>query len=176
MSAAIRHHVTARLRRPVDFERVLRTRSHAQTAHFAVHYLPGQPAVRTKASLAAKAAELSTGDAPMLNAPGDKSSSAGAEDDRVIEQSPIAAGFWLGMVVPKRHAKRSVTRTLMKRQIRASVAATCAAMSCGLWVVRLRAPFDRASFPSAASAALQTAVRSELDHLLQRVAQRLPAV
>ena len=28
------------------------------------------------------------------------------------------AGVWLGAVVPKRHARRSVTRVLIKRQIR----------------------------------------------------------
>lgn len=81
-------------------------------------------------------------------------------------------GLWLGMVVPKRHAKRSVTRSLMKRQIRAAVAACSDALSLGLWVVRLRAPFDRSAYPSAASTALQTAVRSELDQLLARVAAR----
>lgn len=176
MPAAIRHTVTARLRKPVDFERVLRNRSHAQTAHFAVHYVAGQPAVRTKVSPPAEVHELSTGDAPMLNAPGDKSSLAGADDRLPIEQLPLAAGFWLGMVVPKRHAKRSVTRSLMKRQIRAAVAASSAAMPSGLWVVRLRAPFDRALFPSAASTALLAVVRAELDQLLQRVAQRRPAV
>jgi ribonuclease P protein component len=36
----------------------------------------------------------------------------------------------------------------------------------GLWIVRLRAPFDRVLFPSAASPALRRAVRSQLDALL----------
>ena len=112
----------------------------------------------------------------MLNTPGDKSGLMGAEDRLPIEQLPLATGFWLGMVVPKRHAKRSVTRSLMKRQIRAAVAASSVALQSGLWVVRLRAPFDRALFPSAASTALLAVVRAELDQLLQRVAQRRPAV
>jgi len=37
------------------------------------------------------------------------------------------------------------------------------------WVVRLRAPFDRKLFPSAASAALHAAVRHELDELWARL-------
>jgi len=73
---------------------------------------------------------------------------------------------WLGVVVPKRHARRSVTRSLLKREIRAGVARHAQRLSPGLWVVRLRAPFDIASFPSAASAALRNAARAELDDLL----------
>jgi ribonuclease P protein component len=72
------------------------------------------------------------------------------------------SGFWVGAVVPKRHAKRAVTRTLLKRQIRAAAVAAPPAMANGLWVVRLRAPFDRAAFPSAASEALLKAARDEL--------------
>lgn len=108
----------------------------------------------------------------MLNTPGDKSVSAPDADSSLVPPEQAASGLWLGMVVPKRHAKRSVTRSLMKRQIRAVVAASSTALSRGLWVVRLRAPFDRATFPSAASTALQAAVRAELDQLFKRVAQR----
>ena len=82
---------------------------------------------------------------------------------------------WLGAVVPKRHARRSVTRTLLKRQIRAIVTSHADALAAGLWVVRLRAPFDRERFASAASDALNCAVRAELQQLIgvatrQRVA------
>ena len=61
---------------------------------------------------------------------------------------------WLGMVLPKRHARRSVTRHLLKRQIRAAIGRSEESLSAGLWVVRLRSPFDRATFTSAASSAL----------------------
>lgn len=76
-------------------------------------------------------------------------------------------GCWVGMVVPKRHAKRSVTRQLLKRQIRAAFA-QATGMPPGLWVVRLRSPFDRQQFPSAASDALRAAARAELAQLLER--------
>ena len=71
----------------------------------------------------------------------------------------------LGLVVPKRHARRSVTRSLLKRQMRSVARSTGADLADGLWVVRLRAPFDRAAFPSAASTALQRAARAELVQL-----------
>jgi ribonuclease P protein component len=75
---------------------------------------------------------------------------------------------WLGLVVPKRHARRAVTRTLVKRQIR-HIAADCAErLPAGLWVVRQRAPFDVREFPSAASDALKQAARTELRALFER--------
>jgi ribonuclease P protein component len=37
-----------------------------------------------------------------------------------------------------------------------------------MWVVRLRSPFDRQKFPSAASDALRQAARAELAQLLDR--------
>lgn len=79
---------------------------------------------------------------------------------------------WLGVVVPKRHAKRAVTRTLIKRQMRAAVARHAGGLPQGLWVLRLRSPFDPKQFSSASSEALRAAVRSELDAVLQRAASR----
>ena len=73
---------------------------------------------------------------------------------------------WLGVVVPKRHARRAVTRTLLKRQIRAAVAGRAVALSPGLWVVRMRSGFERERFPSAASKVLRLAVRAELECLV----------
>ena len=90
-------------------------------------------------------------------------------DDLAAEAS---AGLWLGMVVPKRHAKRAVTRTLIKRQMRSLMQAHVSRLSPGLWVVRLRAPFDRLKFISAASTALRLAVHEELLSLVQKAASR----
>lgn len=77
-------------------------------------------------------------------------------------------GQWGGCVIPKRHARRSVTRNLLKRQIRAAFDRHAARLPAGLWVVRLKAPFAPGQFPSAASAALRAAARAELDTLLAR--------
>ena len=81
-------------------------------------------------------------------------------------------GRWLGLVVPKRHAKRAVTRTLIKRQMRAVMQAHAVHLTSGLWVLRLRAPFDRKVFISAASEHLRGAVHDELTLLVQRAAAR----
>jgi ribonuclease P protein component len=83
-----------------------------------------------------------------------------------------ASALWVGVVVPKRHARRSVTRSLLKREMRAGVARQAHRLAPGLWVVRLRAPFDTTAFPSAASAALRDAARAELDTLLAGCALR----
>jgi len=77
-----------------------------------------------------------------------------------------SAPIWVGAVVPKRHARRSVTRSLLKRQIYAAAERHRRTLAPGLWIVRLRAPFEREQFPSAASVALRRAVRAELDVLL----------
>jgi ribonuclease P protein component len=93
-------------------------------------------------------------------------------DDSLAVALPIGpAGVWLGAVVPKRHARRSVTRSLLKRQIRAAVAGQADALTSGLWVVRLRAPFDRSRFVSAASDDLKQVARAELDGLMLEAAQ-----
>lgn len=80
-------------------------------------------------------------------------------------------GAWLGAIVPKRHAKRAVTRSLLKRQIRAAFN-DLPGLPAGLWVVRLRMPFDRKLFPSASSDALRAAAHDELATLVGRVLAR----
>jgi ribonuclease P protein component len=77
------------------------------------------------------------------------------------------------MVVPKKHARRAVTRNLIKREMRAVMSAmdsAGASLPAGLWVLRLKAPFDRKTFASPASAQLLQAARDELLLLLQRAA------
>jgi ribonuclease P protein component len=76
---------------------------------------------------------------------------------------------WLGLVVPKRFAKRSVLRSLVKRQIRRGVSRQLHNFPPGIWVVRLRAAFDKPRFISAASDRLRSLVRSEVDELLKAV-------
>lgn len=137
--------------RSSDFERVLRVRSHVSSPHFALHYLRALPAGSKRPCVGADFQQLSTG----LSHP-----VAGPVDDRPL------TGLWLGAVVPKRHARRAVTRNLIKRQIRAVVARHGGNLEAGLWVVRLRGPFDRGRFTSAASGALKQATRAELEQVL----------
>ncbi len=86
-------------------------------------------------------------------------------------QLPLA-GRWLGLVVPKRHAKRSVTRNLLKRQMREVMASLADGLAPGLWVLRLKAPFDRKLFTSPASDPLRHTAHDELQQVLQRASVR----
>ncbi len=92
--------------------------------------------------------------------------------EEAVPVVPCSTRLWLGIVVPKRHARRSVTRTLVKREVRAAVASRRDALSNGLWVVRLRAPLDRTAFPSAASEPLRHALRTELAAVLSQAGAR----
>ena len=89
-------------------------------------------------------------------------------------EAPPPPLSWVGAVVPKRHARRAVTRSLIKRQISAAAERYRDRMAPGLWIVRLRSPFDRVEFASAASPALLRCARAELDRLLG-AAVALPA-
>lgn len=82
---------------------------------------------------------------------------------------------WLGAMVPKRWARRAVTRNAIKRQIYAVSAASEGALPHAAHVVRLRSGFDRKEFVSAVSGKLKAAVRLELQQLLDRAAAaRMP--
>jgi ribonuclease P protein component len=75
----------------------------------------------------------------------------------------------MGAVVPKRWAKRAVTRNGIKRQIYNVSAALEDRLPPAAHVVRLRMDFARKEFPSAWSEALKASVRSELLALFERV-------
>ena len=155
-----------RIVRSADFERVLGSPSRARSNHFAVHHIaarPSQPAKPVRVAVCAlstDSVELSTGGAQGIPMP---------VDELPVDMQPEAA--WLGAIVPKRHAKRAVTRSLLKRQIRAAFN-DLPGLPAGLWVVRLRTPFDRKLFPSASSEALRCAARDELVALVGRVLAR----
>ena len=79
--------------------------------------------------------------------------------------------IWLGAMVPKRWAKRAVTRNAIKRQIYTVSADFYPRTPSTGWVVRLRRDFSRKEFVSASSEALKQLVRSEVQALLQAGAQ-----
>ena len=144
-----------RIVRSADFERVLSAPTRARSPHFAVHHLQGTPSVPARALVPPFSTELSTGLPTGSPLPVDD-----------LDRAPA----WLGAVVPKRHARRAVTRTLIKRQIRAAVGRQ-QALPGGLWVVRLRSPFGP-DYVSAASDRLGEAARLELDALLADAMRR----
>ncbi len=81
---------------------------------------------------------------------------------------PVQA-VWLGAMVPKRWAKRAVTRNAIKRQIYSVSADFERNLAVRAHVVRLRTSFDRSRFVSATSDVLKAAVRAELQQLFLRV-------
>ena len=89
-----------------------------------------------------------------------------------VPAGPLAGGhLWFGAMVPKRWARRAVTRNLIKRQIYSLAAQQQAALPMAAYLVRLRSGFDRHEFRSAASTALRSAVRSEISQLFGKAAR-----
>lgn len=68
----------------------------------------------------------------------------------------------MGAMVPKRWAKRAVTRNAIKRQIYSVSPQFQTSLPAHAHLVRLRTTFDRTHFVSASSLALKAAVRAEL--------------
>jgi putative membrane protein insertion efficiency factor len=86
-----------------------------------------QVRLRTRARLAALFAECSLRRALPAGAPRRAAQTPDAmlcTDDAPIPDAPVdnsPDGHWLGSVVPKRHAARSVTRNMLRRQVRAAM-------------------------------------------------------
>ena len=133
-----------------DFERLLATRPVGRSAHFAVHHVAQAPLAASR---------------PVIDTSGDKLSTGfNTESHRSVDDFPDAV--WCGAMVPKRHARRAVTRSLLKRQIRSAFQRHAAALPRGLWLLRLRVGFPIAEYASAQSVPLARAARVELDRLL----------
>jgi ribonuclease P protein component len=138
--------VVHRLKTRPQFQATLAGGTVSRTAHFALHRLP-LPACAEQA----EALTHSAGPAPQEG------------------QALFAVeGVWLGAMVPKRWARRAVTRNTIKRQIYAVSAHFESRLPAAAHVVRLRAAFDRRQFISASSDPLKMAVRQELEQLFER--------
>ena len=85
-----------------------------------------------------------------------------------------ARSVWVGAMVPKRWAKRAVTRNTIKRQIYSVSAQFEPLLAPKAHLVRLRSAFDRVQFISATSDALKEAVRAELVQLFERATAASP--
>jgi ribonuclease P protein component len=147
-----------RMQRPADFQLTLAAQARARSAHFAAHHVARVPSRGASGRSRAQVLKLSTGDPEVCAQP----------VDEPVVQAPDRC--WFGAVVPKRHARKAATRNLLRRQIRAAMERHQGALPHGLWLVRLRAPFDVRRYRSAASDALRAAARDELDALLTRAA------
>ncbi len=146
--------MAGRLVHKADFERLLATRPVRRSAHFAIHHAPTGAATAGSGVDGTERSELSTA------------------SERVVPRLVDDRSRRIGWIVPKRHARRAVTRSLLKRQIRATFTAHEEALAGGDWLVRLAAAFAVADFPAAASTALKRAARTELGGLFDVLAAR----
>lgn len=83
---------------------------------------------------------------------------------------PVDESHRIGLILPKKQARRAVTRNLIRRQAKVCFAAAAAQLPPGDWVLRLRTGYERSSYPSAASQALREVVRAEIQALFGEAA------
>ncbi len=149
-----------RLKSRAQFQAVLAGPTVARTTHFALHQLD------------LTAATPGITEPTAATHPHIPPNVAGAASLMVKRTAvPLFADTttaWLGAMIPKRWAKRAVTRNAIKRQVYAVTAAHLPPLTCAAYVLRLRATFDRKQFVSASSEQLKQAVRTELQLLLSR--------
>jgi len=129
-----------RLKTRAQFQAVLAGKIVAKTAHFALH----------RHTLEAKAVPTRPGN--------------------LVQPSPLlfcSQDMWVGAMVPKRWAKRAVTRNAIKRQIYTVSADVSPSYPQAAFVIRLRCGFPRSEFVSAVSDQLKEAVRAEVQALMQ---------
>lgn len=129
-----------RLKTRAQFQSVLAGSIVAKTPHFALHR-------------------------NALNA----ASTAPARSGKVVDSALLfrQQDMWIGAMVPKRWAKRAVTRNAIKRQIYTVSADFSHQYPQAAFVVRLRSSFPRTEFVSAVSDQLKQAVRAEVQALMQ---------
>lgn len=151
-----------RLKTRPQFQAAMAGGTVSRTAHFALHRLglDGGGAVVP----ASTAITPSTGPGSLPTAQGPQALFA------VVAHQP--QGPWMGAMVPKRWARRAVTRNAIKRQIHAVAASFEAQLPVAAHVVRLRSTFDRKQFVSATSDELKQAVRAELLQLFGYAVRR----
>jgi ribonuclease P protein component len=146
-----------------DFERLLAQKPVARSAHFLVHHVAATPTLArdsgARVPTVPDPTKLSTEAEQILTSPVDNLQLA-ASSGCVL---PVHK---LGCMLPKKHAKRAVTRNLVRRQIREAFVQNRGTLPAGLWLVRLRSGWPVAQWPSASSVGLRRAIRSEVADLL----------
>jgi ribonuclease P protein component len=143
---------------PEQFKAVLKHAPVASTPHFALHLSMATPPAHT---LPARQ--------PARQTP---SEAVGVGEHQPSVKSVKCLKSAIGVVVPKRLAKRAVTRNALRRQIYATFDAACRGWANGqaIWLVlRLRQGFSVAEVgASASSNALKRLARAELTQLVNQ--------
>ncbi|OYU32503.1 MAG: ribonuclease P protein component [Comamonadaceae bacterium PBBC2] len=137
-----------RLKTRPQFQAALAGGTVSRTAHFALHRL-----------------SLTAPTPPLAQA--DSIGPAPSPEQALFDLPDV----WMGAMVPKRWARRAVTRNTIKRQIYTVSQGFAARLPLAAHVVRLRTGFDRKQFISATSEHLKLAVRLELEQLFERASR-----
>lgn len=143
-----------RLLTRAQFQAVLAGTTVAKSPHFALH---------------SQSLSMTQADRPKTS-PADPAPAESRSESQGPLRSPVRPLFaqpgpWLGAMVPKRWAKRAVTRNTIKRQIYAVCSDFSPQDEQAAFVVRLRRDFSKQAFHSASSDLLKQAVRAELQTL-----------
>jgi ribonuclease P protein component len=138
-----------RLKTRAQFQAVLAGATVARSEHFALHRC-GLPPRDTQV------AGVSTSELSVKVA---------TSESKFQPLFPVL-DLWMGAMVPKRWAKRAVTRNAIKRQIYTVSADFSPKQRQAAYVVRLRRDFSRKVYLSASSDQLKQAVRTELVALM----------
>ena len=155
-----------RLKNRAQFQAVLAGVAIAKSGHFVLHRLSLSALKAKQSNQQVQTQEPIPAVTNPCAATVDKSAPVA-----MAHPSPLfeTSGDWLGAMVPKRWAKRAVTRNMIKRRIY-SLAKTASRSDAPVkddaaYVVRLRSAFDPRLFKSATSAPLRLAVSQELNRL-----------
>jgi len=176
------HRRLGSLSQAADFQRLLSVRPRAKTVHFVIHHLAGSPTMKVwtpkETGSLIEPEQPSETDLPtghVLSV--DKSVQNLFETQSSAPAKSVGNdGVWLGMVIPKKQAKRAVTRNLVRRQMREAAGrflrpGISPSTTDGLWLLRLKQGFSHSEFPSADSLPLRRLVRQELDQLFLKALQ-----
>jgi ribonuclease P protein component len=139
-----------RLKTRAQFQAVLAGTTVARSEHFALH----RSELPLQSDSVAEANESGQETKDMLSEP------------RSQPLFPVL-DLWMGAMVPKRWAKRAVTRNAIKRQIYTVSAVFSPQHRQAAFVVRLRRDFSRKVYLSASSDQLKQVVRTELLSLMR---------
>jgi ribonuclease P protein component len=142
--------IVQRLKTRPQFQAALAGGTVSRTAHFALHRLSLVPPADTSLALT------------------DQIGPAPSQEQALFGLFDV----WLGAMVPKRWARRAVTRNAIKRQIYNVSEHFGDRLPVAAHVVRLRTTFDRKEFISATSEPLKLAVREELLQLFERAVRQ----
>lgn len=146
-----------RLVHKADFQQLLATPALCRSAHFAAHH-------RRLTDVAAT---------PPADVSPERGLSTATEHDREPAVDKMRAQHWFGVVLPKRWARRAVTRNLLRRLLRTEMEGRLCRLPPGQWLFRLRAAWSRDAYRSASSVALRHDVRREIGALFDRL-ERTP--